>query len=127
MTLHRVFIMGFDDELCALLQALSPDQAVDTYDLEEGSETMEELHDCFEDYICAVFENRSAEMRRDILAVLCNNAMVDVREAFKLDDLLSTLILNKMQNNIPGFLSVSSAKLHGIDPLTKAFIITVDT
>ena len=118
-----MFIMEFEDEICALLQALSPGEPINLDD----SETMDELRDCFEDYIRSIFESRSAEMRRDILAVLCNNALVDVRESFRLDDLLTTLVMNKMQNNIPGFTGVTAAKLTGVDDLTKAYIFTVDT
>jgi hypothetical protein len=125
MKLERVFIISFHDEMCALLYALHDE--IDTSDLSEDGETMEELHDCFEDYLRSIFDNRSAQMRRDILGVLCSNAMVDQRETAKLDDLLTTLILNKMHSNIVGFTDVTSATLVGMDQLTGSYIFKMES
>jgi hypothetical protein len=122
---ERLFIMGFSDELYALVQALQPEQAIVPGDMDTDVE--EELLLCLWDYVTALFEDRSLQLRRDIIAEICKHGMVSLDEVVRIDDLMSTLVLNKMQNNIPGFKDITKAKLLNLNPTTGSFLFTVRT
>lgn len=122
---ERLFIMGFSDELHALLQALQPEEALRPGDMDMDVE--EELLHCLWDYAMALFEGRSLHLRRDIIAEICKHDMVSLDQVIRIDDLLSTMVLNKMQLHIPGFVDIRSVNLHSINRMTGSFVFTVRT